>query len=75
MSPIGRNICDIISGADVGDHERQNRLGCNDHQRNKVKYEPVSHDHKAFLKNAQKREGFSKAYDDLAEEYDLDREM
>jgi hypothetical protein len=27
-----------------------------------LKYEPVSHNHKAFLKNAQKREGFSKAY-------------
>ena len=40
-----------------------------------LKYEPVSHDHKAFLKNAQKREGFSKAYDDLEEEYTLVREM
>jgi DNA-binding XRE family transcriptional regulator len=39
-----------------------------------LKYEPVSHDHKAFLKNAQKREGFSKAYNDL-EEYTLVREM
>jgi hypothetical protein len=40
-----------------------------------LKYEPVSHDHKAFLKNAQKREGFSKAYNDLEEEYTLVREM
>src|SRR3989339_2278320 len=40
-----------------------------------LKYEPVSHDHKAFLKNAQKREGFRKAYNDLAEEYSLVREM
>ena len=40
-----------------------------------LKYEPVSHDHKAFLKNARKREGFSKAYNDLAEEYTLVREM
>jgi len=40
-----------------------------------LKYEPVSHDHKAFLKNAQKREGFSKAYDNLEEEYTLVREM
>ena len=39
-----------------------------------LKYEPVSHDHKAFLKNAQKREGFSKAYNDLEEEYTLVRE-
>ena len=41
----------------------------------KLKYEPVSHDHKAFLKNAQKRKGFSKAYNDLEEEYSLVREM
>ena len=40
-----------------------------------LKYEPVSHDHKAFLKNARKREGFSKAYNDLEEEYSLIREM
>src|SRR4030065_2809069 len=40
-----------------------------------LKYDPVSHVHKAFLKNAQKREGFSKAYNDLEEEYTLVREM
>ncbi len=40
-----------------------------------LKYEPVSHDHKAFLKNAQKREGFSRAYSDLEEEYTLVHEM
>lgn len=40
-----------------------------------LKYEPVSHDHKAFLKKAQKREGFRKAYNDLEEEYTLVREM
>ena len=40
-----------------------------------LKYKPVSHDHKAFLKNAQKRKGFSKAYNDLEEEYPLVREM
>jgi DNA-binding XRE family transcriptional regulator len=40
-----------------------------------LKYKPVSHDHKAFLKNAQKREGFSKAYSDLEEEYTFVREM
>jgi len=41
----------------------------------KFKYEPIFHDHKAFLKNAQKREGFSKAYNALEEEYTLVREM
>ncbi|MEI7638133.1 MAG: hypothetical protein WCJ37_12570 [Syntrophus sp. (in: bacteria)] len=41
----------------------------------KLKYEPVSHDHKAFLKKAQKREGFSKAHSDLKKEYTLVREM
>jgi len=40
-----------------------------------LKYEPVPHDHKAFLKNAQKLKGFSKAYNDLEEEYTLVREM
>lgn len=40
-----------------------------------LKYEPVSHDHKAFLKNAKKRKGFSKAYNDLEAEYNLVREM
>ncbi len=40
-----------------------------------LKYEPVYHDHKAFLKNAEKREGFRKAYEDLEEEYGLIREM
>ena len=40
-----------------------------------LKYEPVLHDHEAFLKKARKREGFRKAYDDLEEEYLLVREM
>lgn len=40
-----------------------------------LKYEPVSHDHDAFLKKAQKRAGFRKAYDDLEEEYSLVHEM
>jgi len=40
-----------------------------------LKYEPVCHDHEAFLKNAQKREGFRKAYEGLKEEYSLIREM
>lgn len=40
-----------------------------------VKYEPVSHDHTAFIEKAKKREGFKKAYDDLEAEYSLVREM
>ncbi len=40
-----------------------------------LRYKPVSHDHETFLKNARKREGFRKAYDDLEEEYTLVREM
>jgi DNA-binding XRE family transcriptional regulator len=40
-----------------------------------LKYKPVSHDHKAFLKNARKCEGFCKAYEDLEGEYLLVREM
>jgi len=40
-----------------------------------LKYQPISHDHKTFLKNALKREGFRRAYEDLEEEYILVREM
>ena len=40
-----------------------------------LKYQPESHDHNAFLEKAKKREGFSKAYEDLEEEYALVREM
>jgi DNA-binding XRE family transcriptional regulator len=40
-----------------------------------LKYDPIPHDHEAFLKNAQKREAFRKAYENLEEEYLLVREM
>ncbi|MBM4338008.1 MAG: helix-turn-helix transcriptional regulator [Deltaproteobacteria bacterium] len=40
-----------------------------------IRYKPVSHDHKAFLKKALRRKGFRKAYEDLKEEYALAREM
>jgi DNA-binding XRE family transcriptional regulator len=40
-----------------------------------LEYEPVPHDHEAFLGNAMKRVGFREAYDNLAEEYLLAREM
>ncbi|MBN1664617.1 MAG: helix-turn-helix transcriptional regulator [Deltaproteobacteria bacterium] len=40
-----------------------------------MKYEPVLHDHKAFLKEAREREGFRNAYKALEEEYNLVREM
>lgn len=39
------------------------------------KYQPVLHDHDAFIKKALKRKGFKEAYDDLEEEYLLVREM
>jgi ribosome-binding protein aMBF1 (putative translation factor) len=39
------------------------------------KYQPVPHDHEAFLKKAKKREAFKRAYEDLEEEYTLIREM
>jgi DNA-binding XRE family transcriptional regulator len=41
----------------------------------KLKYEPVLHDHEAFLREARQRESFSTAYDALEEEYALLREM
>jgi len=40
-----------------------------------LKYQPVTHDHKAFLDKANKREEFKKAYEDLEEEYALAKEM
>ena len=40
-----------------------------------LKYQPVTHDHTAFLDNAKRREGFKKAYEDLEEEYALAKEM
>jgi DNA-binding XRE family transcriptional regulator len=40
-----------------------------------LKYQPVNHDHNAFLDKAKKREGFKKAYEDLEEEYALAKEM
>jgi len=40
-----------------------------------VKYQPVRHDHGAFLRKALRREGFLEAYQGLEEEYALAREM
>lgn len=40
-----------------------------------LKYQPVTHDHTAFLDKAKKCEGFKKAYEDLEEEYALAKEM
>ena len=38
-------------------------------------YDPVPHNHEAFLKKARKRGGFREAYNSLEEEYLLVREM
>lgn len=38
-------------------------------------YKPVSHDHEKFLEKALKRQEFREAYEGLAEEYALAREM
>ena len=40
-----------------------------------LKYKPISHDHKTFLRKARKCEGFCKAYEDSEKEYLLVREM
>jgi len=40
-----------------------------------LKYQPVPHDHKAFLNKAMKRKGFKKEYELLEEEYTLVRQM
>ncbi len=40
-----------------------------------LKYQPVTHNHPAFLAKARLRPGFVKAYDELALEYALAHEM
>ena len=40
-----------------------------------LKYQPVPHDHEAFLKKALKRKDFRESYENLEEEYMLIREM
>jgi DNA-binding XRE family transcriptional regulator len=39
------------------------------------KYQPISHDHTAFMERALRRKGFRRAYDALDEDYSLIREM
>jgi hypothetical protein len=40
-----------------------------------IKYNPVYHDHEAFLKEAFKRKEFAKAYENLEGNYQLVREV
>ena len=40
-----------------------------------TRYKPVTHDHEAFLEKALKRKGFGEAYEELADEYALVREL
>ena len=40
-----------------------------------LKYQPVPHDHKAFLAKARARNGFTEAYDSLEVEYQLASQM
>lgn len=40
-----------------------------------TKYEPIKHDHKAFLRNAKRRSGFQEAYQALAVEYEIANAM
>ena len=42
---------------------------------NELKYQPVSHRHKKFLEKARAKKGFDEAYEALALEYQLAREM
>ena len=41
----------------------------------KLKHQPLTHDHKAFLAKARAREGFVEAYDALALEYQVAGQM
>ncbi|MDD5298171.1 MAG: helix-turn-helix transcriptional regulator [Rhodocyclaceae bacterium] len=40
-----------------------------------LEFQPVRHDHKAFIEKASKRQGFKEAYDALELEYALAHEM
>ena len=40
-----------------------------------LKYQPITHDHNAFLEKAMRQDSFKKAYEDLEEEYALAKEM
>lgn len=40
-----------------------------------LKYQPVTHDHQAFLARASKRKGFTKAYEALGPEYQLANQL
>ena len=40
-----------------------------------TRYKPVTHIHETFLEKARKRKGFDKAYEELADEYALVREL
>lgn len=40
-----------------------------------LEYQPVAHHHDAFLEKAREREGFTAAYDGLADQYLLAREL
>ncbi len=40
-----------------------------------IEYHPITHDHDAFLEKARKRQGFDEAYEDLADEYALVRQL
>lgn len=44
-------------------------------EKSEMKYEPIQHDHEAFLAEARKRKGFSENYEELRDEYDLIRQM
>ena len=44
-------------------------------ERSELKYEPVLHDHEAFLEKARKRRGFSESYEELGDEYSLIKQM
>ena len=43
--------------------------------KSELKYEPVRHDHEAFLEKARKRKGFSEKYEELGDEYNLIKQM
>jgi DNA-binding XRE family transcriptional regulator len=40
-----------------------------------LKYQPVTHDHTSFIAKAQKRKGFTEAYEALELEYQLTHQM
>lgn len=65
-------------GDDEAEYSRDQIKEANPEYRMKeaeTEYKPIRHDHKAFLRKANRRSGFQEAYQALAVEYEVASEM